>query len=426
MNKKIIIIIILIMILCTVIFAGFKFFGLGFKKVEVSQLEIPEWKKNQVIENKGYIPYVDESNIKYSTDGLEGAAKKYYSKFIDYIAPNGKPIRILAMDKITNDQLLYAYNMLSFYLKSNDKINKDEIANNLANNKAILILPNGADRDGKTPMAAMNLGQNLNQMEIANIGSKWYIDCDYTHRDAAFEEIFHMVHDYGIGTTQNSGAAPEITKIIADAKNNSLPTDKSDWGNKGLWGLNSKSWLEELEKEGSLEQEYIVSVIDSYYGLWDSWNDGVGGMWGIYTSKNRREIVNKDPQGLKALKSFLPEYITQMMRIDSSFAGEFKMLYDSTLPYTSKSQYLQNIALTGSNDVNLIANDLDNILMVNSGENKIDGKEGIDIVQFKGSSEEYEIIRIDDKIVVKDKIANRDGISELKNIEILRFTDMDK
>lgn len=50
---------------------------------------------------------------------------------------------------------------------------------------------------------------------------------------------------------------------------NALTTNKSKWGKEGLWGLDSKEWLDELSKEKSLEQEYIVSVIDSYlyYGM---------------------------------------------------------------------------------------------------------------------------------------------------------------
>lgn len=106
------------------------------------------------------------------------------------------------MNEITDDQMLYAYDLLSFYLTSTETLDKSDIANQMANDNAILILPNGADKDGKTPMLAMALGQNLNQAEIANIGSKWYMENDFEHRDAAFEEIFHMVHDYGIGTTK--------------------------------------------------------------------------------------------------------------------------------------------------------------------------------------------------------------------------------
>lgn len=425
MKKKKIIISIIVVVMIALSFVAWKFLGLGFKKVRLEEIDVPEWKIEQSISNENYKDYADEYDIVRSTDGLSGVAKKFYSKYIDYKAPNSKPIRLLAMDKVTDEQLLYAYHMLSFYLKSNDKIDKTAIANRMSETATTLIIPNGADRDGKTPLKAMMLGQNLNQMEIANVGSKWYIDCDYEHRDASFEEIFHMVHDYGIGTTQNPGADPEISKIIADGKNNALPANESEWGKKGLWGLNSVNWLKELSEEGSVEQEYIVSVIDSYYGLWEPWMDGEGGMWGIYCAKNRNEITAKDPIGKAALESFLPQNITQMMRIDPSFDGEFAMTLSKDKPYTAKSQYLQCVSLTGTMDSSIFANNLDNILMGNSGSNTIDGKSGHDTVQFRGASSEYTIEQKNGAIFVTDSIEGRDGVNTLINIEVLRFTDKD-
>lgn len=402
-----------------------KVFGLGFKKVVVEELDVPGWRMEQSISNANYERYKDEYDIVRNTDSLSGAAKKYYSKYMDYKAPNGKAIRLIAMDQVNDEQLLYAHSLLSFYLSSNENMDKTSIANQMADNNTVLIIPNGADRDGKTPMAAMALGQNLNQMEIANVGSKWYIDCDYQHRDASFEEIFHMVHDYGIGTRRNPGADPTTSVMIGLAKDHALPLTESDWGKKGLWGLNSASWLKELSKEGSLEQEYIVSVIDSYYGLWDSWTEGEGGMWGTYVAKNRKEVAAKDPQGQAIIEYFLEENIDQMMRLDSSFEGEFLMTYDQTASYTSKSQYLQSISLTGSKDSHISANQLDNILMGNGGTNRIDGLSGYDVVQFRGDSSQYTIVKDEDALVVTDQVQGRDGVNILINIELLRFTDKD-
>lgn len=423
MKKKLLIGLSLLIIISTI--AVIKIINPGFKKVIEAPLIVPEWKECQVISNDNYVTYVDEYNIIKDVTPLGGTQSKYYSKYIDYTAPNGNSIRILAMNEITDDQMLYAYDLLSFYLTSTETLDKSDIANQMANDNAILILPNGADKDGKTPMLAMALGQNLNQAEIANIGSKWYMENDFEHRDAAFEEIFHMVHDYGIGTTKNPKASQEVSKAIADAKTNALPADKNDWGTKGLWGLNAKSWLNELSREGSLEQEYIVSVIDSYYGLWEPWTEGTGGMWGSYVAKTRYEIAEKDPDGLKALELFLPEVINRMMRIDTKFVGDFDMNRDDSKPYTYKSQYLKNVYLSGSNDSNILGNDMDNVLMGNSGTNSIDGGLGDDVVQLRGALREYTIETKDGQTTVTDSVSGRDGINVLVNVEILRAINAD-
>lgn len=89
--------------------------------------------------------------------------------------------------------------------------------------------------------------------------------------------------------------------------NNTLPSDKIEWGEKGLWALGFGEW----------EQEFIVSVIDSYYGLWEPWTEGPSGMWGgvlqsLVTKLQKRIRLEK------RFESFLTEKITQMMRVDPS------------------------------------------------------------------------------------------------------------
>lgn len=176
---------------------------------------------------------------------------------------------------------------------------------------------------------------------------------------------------------------------------------------------------------GSLEHEYIVSVMDSYYGLWEAWDEGEGGMWGIYCAKTRDEIKEKDPMGYEAITSFLPPYINTFMRVDPSFEGTFEMVRNEEKPYTFKSQYLQNIILTGDKDSSIIGNDEDNIFMGNSGINEIDGGLGKNVVQLKGTKGEYKITKTVNGIELIDSVENRDGILKLKNIHIIRFTDKD-
>jgi len=83
------------------------------------------------------------------------------------------------------------------------------------------------------------------------------------------------------------------------------------------------------------------------------------------------------------------------------------------------------ITLTGDKNIDIVANDNDNILIPNKGKNKIDGLGGKDIVQFSGESTEYTITKDGDNYIVTDQ-KGRDGENTLTNIEILRFTDIDK
>lgn len=380
-----------------------------------------------VYENPNYTKYIDTTDIKTDVDSLKsiyrGVNSKTFSKYIQYITASGKPITILASDKITDEMLLNSYSILSFYLANFGEYDKTKLANTIANTKSLIVMPNGADGE-RQGVKASRYGQPVYQNEAVNIGSNWYINNNYEHRDASFEEIFHFVHDYGIGTKSNPGNLPELQKKIDEATSKALPSKKSDWGLKGYWGLNSKEWLTELKKEGSLEQEYIVSVIDTYYGMWEAWTEGNGGMWDIYSYKTRQLEKENDTKGYKIINDFLGPNLTFMARVDPNFSGTFIMSLDKNHPYTYKSQYLQNLRLIGVNNNSIIANDLDNILIPNSGNNSIDGKEGNDIVQFSGKSTEYSI-DINNKITIVTDSKKRDGMNSLTNIDILRFTDLD-
>ncbi len=245
-------------------------------------------------------------------------------------------------------------------------------------------------------------------MEVPVAGSKWYQENDYEQRDAAYEEIFHMVHDTGIGTTKNPAALPELSKQIKAGMDVAIPSNESDWGEKGLWGLGSGDWMRELAKEGSLEQEYIVGGIDSFYGLWEPYTESDKGMWGMYVPKNRAGVKEKDKPAYDIITSFLGDNFTYMERIAPEFDGTFKMYLDEKEPYTYKSQYLMNARLTGEKNSNLEGNGLDNILLGNKGNNVLDGKDGKDVVQFAGVSTEYTISKDGDTILIKDTKA-RDG-----------------
>ena len=118
----------------------------------------------------------------------------------------------------------------------------------------------------------------------------------------------------------------------------------------GRWGIpvepEVEDWLEELDREDSLAQEYIASVIDSYYGLWAAWDEGAGGMWGIYIAKTRSEVEAQDPSGQSLLRAFLPEYIHTSFTIHPDFIGVFDMAFDPQLEYSHRSRYFQHLSLS--------------------------------------------------------------------------------
>ena len=336
-----------------------------------------------------------------------------FNRYTNVVTPNGGKIHIVAQSNLTDEQIVRARSTLEHFLEnypgSKYGSDKSELANKMSENGAILTLLNGQD-DGNNPVEVN--GQALFENEIQVEGHPWYINQDYNnHRDATYEEILHLVHDYGIGIDGHNsfpGAMPEYQSEIREAQKIALSNN--------LWGIDAERWINELIDENSLTQEYLAALIDSYYGLWGAWTDSnTHGMWGIYVAKTRDEILTEDPIGAEIMNNkFFHPHLTYNARIDSSFNGNFSLRFDSSKPYTNHSQYLKDITLLGINDISVSINQLDN---------NITGNQGINTVIFSGNSSEYIINISDNKASVIDKISDRDGINILQNIEKLEFKD---
>lgn len=368
-----------------------------------------------------FIPLSEETKSLGIEDVPDTLSETYsvemkFNRYTKVLAPNGKAIHLIAQDKLSDNQIVRARSVLEHYLtplpNSQFGSDKTQVANKMADNNAVLLLLNGED-DGSNPASDLG-GQPLYQNEIQVEGHKWYTTQDYDHRDATFEEILHLVHDYGIGIDQEDtfmGALPEFQAEIRQAQYYALAHQL--WGG----GIDQRSWINELTEENSLSQEYLASVIDSYYGLWGAWSESnTHGMWGIYTAKSRKEIALEDTLGAELVNNkFFHSYLTYNARIDGSFTGDFSLRFNESVPYTHHSQYLKNITLTGSNPSNVIVNSMDNDITGNEATNK---------VFFSGNASAYTIeTHSDGSVTVKDKQQHRDGKNHLSHIEKLVFKD---
>jgi len=336
-----------------------------------------------------------------------------FDRYTKVDTPNGGDIHIIAQTDITDNQIVRSRGILQHYLTNlPDSLygdDKSAVANKMAANNAILLLLNGVD-DGTNAGAQLD-GQPLYYGEMQVEGHTWYINQNYEHRDASFEEILHLVHDYGIGVDQNAqfnGASPNFQAQIRAAQINGLSNKL--WA----WPQEQASWIAELTAENSLSQEYLASVIDTYYGLWGAFNSEYG-MWGMYIAKTRNDLAAKDPQAAALMDNqFFHSYLTYNARIDDSFEGDFSLIFNTSLSYTHHAQYLKDITLTGSKDSNVIVNQMDNDITGNTGNNT---------VIFSGPSTHYDISKNDGVVTVQDLQDDRDGTNKLRDIENLKFTD---
>lgn len=341
---------------------------------------------------------------------------KHFARYVTLTAPNGQPFYIVAQSHISDAQLQRCVNIVQHYLTnypgSTYGADKSAIANQMADNGAILALLNGSD-NGENPIAEDIEAQPLYAEEIQVEGGKWYMQQNYKHRDAAYEEILHWVHDFGIGVDSPNGqpaehgAAPDFQKMIRRAQQDALQ--------QRLWGVGESEWIDELTQENSLSQEYLAAVIDAYYGLWGAWQgSNTHSMWGIYAAKNRHILARKDPQGNSLMTAFFHPYLTYNAKLSPTLSGHFSLSFDEKKPYTHHARYLKDITLQGNHSISVTVNQYDNHITGNDAKNT---------VIFSGTQSQYRIEKGQGRTVVTDTVKNRDGSNTLRNIEVLQFRD---
>ncbi|MDB4778334.1 hypothetical protein OAG68_02645 [bacterium] len=358
---------------------------------------------------------------------LHEGINQNFAKYTNVLAPNGKPIHILAMDGWSDDRILRARKVLEHFLTNvpNRKWGeKTAVANTMADNHATLVLLNH-NRDMDRVMPALE-GTNLECQDLRANESPFEGEADYMKhetRDAAYEEVFHLIHGKGV-----IFAMKEYDREIRELAKSATDSD--------LWNF------DEPNMPGS-HFEYIICVFDNYVDLWKTAPTKMEGRRipaqrsgesfnGEYKAFDRASTMKADPLGFAMLEKFNPKHIAYSAELPTEFKGTFSLDANGGQRYSEKSKYLLNVTLRGINQSNLtgnthnnrlVGNEADNVLTGNGGDDSLFGGTGQDTAVFRGERSQYTIRRLDGLIEVHDSMVNRDGYDVLSGIEILKFSD---
>ena len=346
-----------------------------------------------------------------------------FSKYTKHVAPNGKPIHILGQSRVSDLQMARAREILRYHLTDAPGTrygsHKTPIANRMGDVRATLIYTDTQARafamyDILRPSELAI--QDLYATESPVEGGYVYLHNEaeeggFFTREAAYEEIMHLVHTKGI-----EAMLPEYHAAIEQAEKRAVDA--------GIYRYGSPA-----------PHEYIISGFDIYFGLWDHDPQGDGTSYGDeYPYHTRAEMKAGDRPMFDLVEDFWPDYLTYNAYVDPSFEGTFLMVHDEAVEYTYKSRFLVQITLTGNNDAGVLGNDQDNVLTGNAGDNTFTGGAGNDVIAggagtdratFTGVASEYRIETLEGgaKTTVVDTVGGGDGIDELTGTEILVFHD---
>ena len=375
-------------------------------------------------------------------ENVPGIFKQYFVKYTKVIAPNGKPIHILAQDGWTNDQIKHGRNVLEHILTNYEESvygkDKSIVANSMSDQKATMVFFNTEPDLEKAFDEGLGFAtdlsmQDLRANECTAVGSEDYMN--HITRDASYEEIWHLVHDYGI--------KPTLPKMIKEMRVANDVAEKNGW----------KAWPEDEPQEHP--NEYMGVLIDNYYDLWkimpklyegreiaemgrikDRADNGQSfegkSHFGRYFANSRSAIKQKDAHGYEVIEKYFHPFLTFIPELPVNFKGVFSMEFDQNVSYTYKSQHLLGVTIKGDNNVVLIGNNYNNKMNGNQGDNSfqgnggndiIDGSKGADTAVYRGPAADYKINILEDRIEVVDNYPDRDGKDMLIDVESGKFVD---
>lgn len=356
----------------------------------------------------------------------------YFVKYTRYTAPNGKPIHILAQAGWTDDQILHGRNVLQHLLTdfpgSGYGHDKSAIANAMADRKATMVFFDTEDALDEAMRAGLGDATDLSMQDLRANECPAVGDADYmahVTRDAAYEEVWHLVHDYGI--------KPASPAMIAEMRVANDAAAANGW----------RAWPDDEPHEHP--NEYVGVLLDNYYDLWavtptkyEGRDIGPGDVpaghshFGRFFANSRAGLREAAPLGYALVEKFVPPHLTYTPHLPEAFSGTFSMTLNPFQAYTYKSRHLRNVSLTGAGDANLVGNRHDNILTGNAGRNSLRGAggndalfggDGDDTAVFEGPAAEYRIAGTGESVTVQDMKTGRDGTDALHGIELLQFAD---
>ena len=372
------------------------------------------------------LPFIDISNSENGIVSLPESIDSIFSavadKYTHIPTPNGDVIPFLIQDMFTDSQVLHARRVLESFLSnvpgSEWGDNKEAVANAIAQTGAILFLLNDeSEYENPNLLELFDLGvkgQDLLSIEVFPEGTDEYMNS--SERDATYEEILHFVHVFGIQI-----ALPAMQAYIENAMEDAL---------QGNYYIP----IGDLPEE-NYDEEYFAIGLESYFGLWshNPNGDGFSGD-GEYPFIQRTDMALGDPLLYNLILEFFGENWQYTAVLPSDFNSTFYLKRETALDYSFRSQFLNDVVLTGVNSSSIIGNDFTNHFYGNDGNNifqgfmdndTIHGGSGVDLAIYQGERSEYIIIppefTADSSYQVIDLELDRDGVDELFDVEEIQF-----
>ncbi|AUC15928.1 hypothetical protein BTO06_12545 [Tenacibaculum sp. SZ-18] len=210
--------------------------------------------------------------IEIGTHNVSGVIGEVFTKYIYTTAPNGGRIEIFGTSGVTDDQMNYAREILVQYLTKEGAVykiqHKEIIANSMTNKRSALVFFDTEEQYNDNIDKVQKAGYNVQDLYATeSLGS--------IEGDGSYEEILHLVHNYGI--------APTLFNY-----QNKLQKANDDAISKGLYNPNGDDF-----PEADFDDEYFAEIMNCFLGLGSNEEE--------YKPSTRAEMQTQDPAGYQLI-----------------------------------------------------------------------------------------------------------------------------
>lgn len=350
-----------------------------------------------------------------------------FGRYARLTAPSGDPIHVLAQAGVSDALIFRTRGILAQHLAdvggASLGADKAAVRDALAASSATLgILEDGTSLDPAS-QAAMDLEalfgdllETVHADAMVQEGSPEYLQA-MPPLDPTLRELAGFVVRRGV-----DGTLPAFRAQLLDATDEALASDI----------FNPDPAL----LPAAYPDAYLDILVDVYYGLWghDPAGTGQAGSGSVYDFITRQQMETGDPLGLALMESFFSPIHTFPAFLDEGFDQTFEMRFESVLPYTHRSRYLERVGLRGDLAARVNGNELDNVFVGNGAENRFQGRGGndladmgggTDVIVLRGPRGDYTLTDLGGGVLrIEDGALNRDGIDDVRGATRLIFSDL--
>ncbi|MBI9033816.1 MAG: calcium-binding protein [Bacteroidales bacterium] len=313
--------------------------------------------------------------------GMEYDLNQYFNRCLRMRSSTGVGYHILIEDGVSDEYVYKVKQIFDMLLEekpdSSFGSKKYMVKRSLAiQNCCFLLFANHENFDAKVKTfeaSQLNYGACIIEETYLN-GETDFIE--HNRHDKAYKDVFSFIVKYGI----KQGSPTFYEKILRTTVD----------------AITSHKYIPHPELNlDECASEYFSILMDVYYGNWNYLSMDEHFEKYLYTS--RFAMINNDQKGAELISDFLNPQINILNVITPGFLGSLSLQDISSYPYTNKTQFWNNVQLTGNSNSNVYGNDRDNLLIGNSGNNLfksfsgddiIDGAEGFDKVLFDYDSDQ--------------------------------------